>query len=73
MRYGQCKARPLPAQRSKDARIAPSELLRMNREDRQYLGNAFEMGGQFYPAIIGQFYAAIDSNEGYVGKSPGAS
>ena len=32
----------------------------MNRKNRLCLEKAFKIGGQFYPAIIGQFYAAID-------------
>lgn len=35
----------------------------MNRKNRLCLEKAFKIGGQFYPAIIGQFYAAIDTPE----------
>ena len=32
----------------------------MNWEKCPYIEKVFKIGGQFYPAIIGQFYAAID-------------
>jgi len=33
----------------------------MNWEKCPYIEKVFKIGGQFYPAIIGQFYAAIDN------------
>lgn len=35
----------------------------MNWEKCPYIEKVFKIGGQFYPAIIGQFYAAIDNGQ----------